>query len=223
MSTRLTASLVLATAVLGLGAYAVFRTEHTSLPNLDPPLRAIEARMTPRTSGPPSLPPGHPVVGANGSSHGVRVPQATESQDITWTVPSAWTQGASPSAMRIATYRVPHAPADTEDADVSVTRAGGTTDANIERWSSQFDDRGLDTRTEKDVHGLRVTIVEMNGTYLGSGMTSGAPARRAGWMLLGAIVEGAGTHYFFKATGPEATVRSARASFVALVDSLTPA
>jgi hypothetical protein len=124
--------------------------------------------------------------------------------------------------MRLATYRLPRAPGDAEDADVSVTRAGGTTDANIERWLGQFDDRGKDTRTERAIHGLKVTIVEVSGTYLGGGMMAGASTPHAGWALMGAVVEAPGAPYFLKATGPAATIRSAHASFMAMLDSITP-
>jgi hypothetical protein len=124
--------------------------------------------------------------------------------------------------MRLATYHVPRATGDTEDADVSVTRAGGTTDANIERWLNQFDDRGKDTRASRDVRGLKVTIVDVSGTYLGGGMTAGPSEPHPGWALLGAVVEAPGTPYFVKFTGPAATVRASRAAFNALIDSLTP-
>jgi hypothetical protein len=98
----------------------------------------------------------------------------------------------------------------------------GTTDANIERWLNQFDDRGKDTRAKKDVRGLKVTLVEVSGTYLGGGMMNSPSIPHPGWALLGAVVEAPGTPYFVKVTGPAATVRSARAAFDALIDSLTP-
>ena len=94
------------------------------------------------------------------------------------------------SSMRLATYHVPAAKGDADETDVSVVRAGGTTDANIDRWVRQFDE-------------------------------AGAPARK-GWSLLGAVVETSSSPYFFKMTGPTASVKAARGAFMALLDGLTP-
>jgi hypothetical protein len=126
--------------------------------------------------------------------------------------------------MRLATYGVPRAKGDVDDAEVSVMRAGGTTDANIERWLGQFTDAGKDVREVNRVAGLTVTVVTVAGTYVGGGMSPGSiAAPHPGWALLGAIVEGEGTPYFFKLTGPQSSVRAARPAFDALVASLHPA
>lgn len=184
------------------------------------------------------LPPGHPPIGAGGAgamgamsgmagggmTGSAGMPQANDDPaTLTWKVPATWKVLPNPSAMRLATYRVPRAPADSDDTDVSVTRAGGTADANIERWLTQFDARGKETRAESTVNGLKVTVVDVSGTYLGSGMTPGAaPGSHAGWSLLAAIVEGPGVPYFVKITGPAASVHAARPAFDALVASVTP-
>ena len=245
------ASLAFAAVVVGIGGYALLRPD--SLPaataaaptsNLAPAGRgngANEGNSGPGVAGPlpmgdsTPLPPGHPPIGA-GASGGMAamggsgtpgsggMPQANDDPaTLTWKVPATWKVLPNPSAMRLATYRVPRAAGDTDDADVSVTRAGGTADANIERWLTQFDGRGKDTRAESTVNGLKVTIVDVSGTYLGSGMTPGAaPASHAGWSLLAAIVEGPGVLYFVKVTGPAASVHAARPAFNALLASVTP-
>jgi hypothetical protein len=136
-------------------------------------------------------------------------------------VPDAWKTVPNTSSMRIATYRVPRAQGDTDDADVSVTRAGGGTEANIRRWVGQFDEAGQDKRTEKTVRGLKITTVEVSGTFIGGGMMGGASGPKKGWALLGAIVETPGSPYFFKLTGPAASVRAARPAFDALLTSVT--
>ncbi len=127
------------------------------------------------------------------------------------------------SAMRIGTYRVNPGSHAASPAEVSVIRAGGTTEANIQRWLGQFDDAGQETRTTKTVRGFKITVVEVSGTFLGGSMTPDAKSvAHPGWALLGAIVETPGSPYFFKLTGDAATVRAARASFDALLDSITP-
>jgi hypothetical protein len=229
MSPRI-ALIGLVTVLVGTGTFAVLRADSTPQPRPEASARGLDAVPT----GGPALPPGHPSISGAGamngmdsmsgetSPHHAALPQATDPPSIQWKAPAAWKAVANPSAMRLATYSVAPAPGDTESADVSITRAGGTTDANIERWFGQFEETGKATRTEKNVRGLKVTIVELNGTYLGGGMMGGATSPRPGWALLGAIVEASGAPYFIKVTGPAATVHSARVPMNALLDTLTP-
>lgn len=107
---------------------------------------------------------------------------------------------------------------------MTVVRAGGTTDANIKRWVGQFADAREEKRTERKVRGLKVTTVEIVGTFTGGGpmSMSADPGRHPGWALLGAIVETEGSPYFFKLLGPAATVSAARPEFQALIDSIVP-
>ena len=216
MRPRLTYA-ILFVALSGTAAFAIFHADKSQAASAHPPHLPETVGADPSPIG---LPPGHPPVGALGQDR--EVPSATDPPSVTWRVPAGWTALANPNAMRIATYRLPRAPGDAEDSDISITRAGGTTEANIERWMGQFDDRGKDIRSERTVHGCKVTVVEVTGTYLGGGMMGGASTRRPGWALLGAIVEASGSPYFFKATGPAATIHSSRASFAALLDSITP-
>jgi hypothetical protein len=132
-------------------------------------------------------------------------------------MPAGWQEAPSPNAMRLATYRAP------DGVEVSVSRAGGATDANIQRWVGQFDDVGHEVHAEKTVHGIHVVTVDVAGTFVGGGMTPGAPAEpRPGWALVGAVIESRSPPYFFKMTGPAAAVRAARAAFDRLVDGITP-
>jgi hypothetical protein len=135
---------------------------------------------------------------------------------MVWTVPTGWQTSPNPNAMRIATYR------PSPDTELSVARAGGSTEANIHRWIGQFDDAGKDVRTEKTVRGLSVHIVEVSGTYLGSGMPGAAADSRAGWTLVGAVVDTPGSRYFFKLLGPGDQVGAVRPSFDALLASIAP-
>jgi hypothetical protein len=167
-----------------------------------------------------TLPPNHPMIGAGGAPI-ASVRPVEEPPAIAWTVPDGWQAAPNPNAMRIATYRVPAAAGDDEDAEVTVSRAGGTTDANIQRWLGQFDDAGKDTRVEAMVRGMKVTIVDVKGTYVG-GMTPSAQPRR-GFALVGAIVETLGSPYFVKMIGPAKTVSAARPAFEKLVRGITPA
>jgi hypothetical protein len=116
---------------------------------------------------------------------------------------------------------VPHAPGDATDAELSISRAGGSAEANIERWIHQFDEAGQQTarRTTRTVGLADVAIVELQGAY--AGMAKGG-APQPGWALIGAVVSTPGMPYFFKLTGPARSVRAARGELDALLGSLAP-
>jgi hypothetical protein len=154
------------------------------------------------------------------SSQGAPVP-TNEAPAIAWVPPSNWQTVPSPSSMRIATYRVPRAPGETEEAELSVTRAGGTAESNADRWTAQFDRTAAAAREERTVQGLKVTVVSVTGTFLGGGMMGAPSSPRDGWALLGAIVETPGSAYFFKLVGPANSVQAARASFQGMIAGLT--
>ncbi len=222
------APIVLGVVVLGAGALALTRSGTPSEP---PPTPAPVERAAAQDD----LPPGHPSVAAaepsaepapGAAEHPSMPGQGGQSAAITWTVPSDWQTVPNPSAMRMATYRVPAASGGAEGAEMAVARAGGTTDANIERWRGQFAGAADNKpkRTEKTVHGLKVTIVELTGTYTPAGMMPGASPGEPhpGWALLAAIVETPGSPYFFKLVGPASAIRAARANFDGLIASISP-
>ncbi len=175
-------------------------------PPTDPPRQSDLSSET-------ELPPDHPPIGRNPMAQtGSGEPQA-----ITWKMPADWREEPNPNAVRLATYRTPGG------AEMSVARAGGSTDANIKRWIGQFEDAGASTPEAKTVHGLRVTTVQIVGTYgAAMGMGPEAPEPHRDWALLGAVVEAPGSPYFFKLVGPAPAVKAARASFDRLMASLAP-
>ena len=165
---------------------------------------------------PSALPPNHPSVAS-----AQRIPHAMPNGDnqrppsLDWKVPESWEVEANTNPMRLATYRVANG------SEVSVARAGGPVDANIIRWSQQFDNSPPGVRTDKQVRGLHVAIVRIEGTYSALGTSTAEPENHAGWTMLAAIVEVPGAPYFFKIIGPAAQVDGARASFDALIDSVS--
>jgi hypothetical protein len=166
------------------------------------------------------LPPDHPPVG--GAASPVETPAnaaatSDEAPSISWTVPTGWKTLPNPTAMRIATY------GPTADSELLVVRAGGSTDANFDRWVGQFEEPARSRRYEKTVRGLEVEILEVSGTYTSSGMVPGSSSvPHTGWTLLGAAVETPGSHYFFKLVGPSDQVQSAHRSFDGLIESIRP-
>lgn len=138
--------------------------------------------------------------------------------DMAWTAPASWKTAENTSTMRKATYKIPKVAPDADDAEMSVLAAMGGVAANVQRWEGQFG--GAKAKTEeKKVGGLKVTVVEIRGTYNGSGMPGMAQAGpKEKQMLLAAIVETDPEH-FFKLVGGEKTVEKARPDFDKLVAS----
>jgi hypothetical protein len=146
-------------------------------------------------------------------------PSVPAGKDVTWSAPAKWATMPNASAMRKATYKIPHTGDDKEDGEISVITASGGVDANIQRWAGQFG--GAKPKTEaRTPNGLKVTVVEMKGTYAGGmpGMGAGGGPKDH-WMLLGAIVDQGDVQWFFKGTGPEKTMTAAKPDFDAFVAS----
>lgn len=155
---------------------------------------------------------------------------AEQAAGLSWTAPKSWTsQGERP--MRAATYTIPAAKGDQEPAELAVfffgQGQGGPADANVKRWIDQF--RKADgssaesaaTVKKETLAGLPATSLDVKGTYLGGGPQMGSGAPKAGYRLLGAIVEGPGGNLYFKLTGPEKTVAEAAKPFRKLLEGIT--
>ncbi len=222
MSIRLASFLVMSAVVAAgsLGLYGVERSSDATAATAHPlsalPPLAMGGEEFPSENG-GMLPPNHPPIGGAMSSHGSAPVAASEAPSLVWKMPATWQEAPNPNAMRLATYRV------ADGAEVSVSRAGGDKEANIQRWIAQFDDVGHEGRAEKTVHGVHVVTVDIAGTYVGGGMAMGTRTEaRPAWAMVGAIAEGPDLPYFFKMTGPAAAVRAARPAFDRLVDSIAP-
>lgn len=145
-------------------------------------------------------------------------PKGAGPEDIGYDAPAAWNSVPNTNAMRKATFKIPKVAGDADDAELAVSSAGGGVDANIKRWAGQFG--GAEPKTEaRTVNGLKVTVVEIKGTFASGGMMGAPSAPKDKQMLLGAIVDGGDRLHFFKMTGPEKTVTSAKKDFDKFVAS----
>jgi hypothetical protein len=148
---------------------------------------------------------------------------------ITWEDPPGWTRVPGSSAVRKATYRPPRAAGDKEDAELAVfyfgPGQGGSVEANVDRWIKQFTDLKSDAvrREDREAHGLRQHTVAISKGTFSSGMPGASNAPKKDYALLGGIVEAPSGTYFFKLTGPAASVAAARPAFMKLLDSVKTA
>jgi hypothetical protein len=128
--------------------------------------------------------------------------------------------------MRKASYKVKALADDPEDAEAAVyyfgPSNGGSTEANIQRWIAQFPEVAPANvkRVERKANGMKQTVVDIQGTYDGSSMTIREPTKKPNFRMIAAVVETPAGSYFFKLTGPQKTVESAKAAFMALLDSV---
>jgi hypothetical protein len=128
--------------------------------------------------------------------------------------------------MRAMEYRVPRTGGDSEDAECFVITfgpgQGGSVDDNIERWVKQLQPATAPpVRTSRKAHGMTVSRVEVAGTFTPMKMPGGPPVEgpRTGWRLIGFVVETPTGPWFFKMTGPDATVKAAAKEIDAMIDS----
>jgi hypothetical protein len=181
---------------------------------------------SPAQSGP--LPPGHPPIGGAPPHPAVPAPPADPGgRALVWKVPPGWIEEKPASPLRRAQYRVP-GPAGPGECAVFYfgPGQGGDATANAERWAGQFRRSdgspvrdGFKTR-EIRVGDVAVLMVEVAGTYVG-GMGGGPEGpERQNYMLLGAIAKGPGANWFFRATGPRATMEAQRAAFEGMIRSI---
>jgi hypothetical protein len=150
---------------------------------------------------------------------------AQSAAGLHWTAPAGWKAGP-PQMMRAATYAVPAAPGDTGASECVVyffgAGQGGSVEANIERWKSQFTNAGKPAAAVVSKHsarGIPMTTIDVAGEYSGLGGPLAASKPVPGYRLLGAIVEGSGGNIFIKFTGPSKTVAANKAKYDALLAS----
>ena len=138
---------------------------------------------------------------------------------LKWTAPAGWKTESGSRPMRVATYTV----GDAECAVYFFGQAqGGAIQANLERWKNQFQGGPEGKAGKRTIHGLAVTTIDVSGTYNGmTGPGSGGGAPKAGYRMLGAIVENPGGNVFFKFTGPAKTIAANEAKFDLLLNSVT--
>jgi hypothetical protein len=165
----------------------------------------------------PSAPPSATVV---------VLPPEPKVPTVAWRDPPKWERVEGGSSMRKASYTIKAAPGDPEDAEAAVyyfgPSNGGSTEANIQRWTAQFPDvpAGDVKRVERQANGMKQTVVDIEGTFDGSSMTIREVGKKPNFRMLAAVVETPAGNYFFKLTGPQRTVESARNAFFGLLDTV---
>ena len=210
------------TALLDKQGAPATATPSSKLPAGHPPMGGMPA---PKGDG---LPSGHPPIG--GEAPG---PAEPPKGSLKFTPPAAWKEVGVTSAMRKAQFTLPKAAGDSEDGQLIVfyfgPGQGGSIEPNIERWKGMFTtadgkpvgDEAM-KRKSMEVGGMKVTTVDISGRYQDAPMGRPDPAGPTSkdYRMLAAIVETPEGPWFFKATGPTATIAGQVSNFDEFVKSV---
>jgi hypothetical protein len=156
----------------------------------------------------------------------------TEAVGLRFTVPAGWTRVPAASDVRAAQWRIQASASDGQEGELVLfffgKGKGGSAQENLDRWYAQVTEpdgrpaRDAGVVTIRTINGLRVTSLDLPGTYRPMPAGGGGADSRPGFRLLAAVVEGDDGPWFFRAAGPDATMATAKAGFDALLASVEP-
>jgi hypothetical protein len=150
--------------------------------------------------------------------------------ELRFKAPAEWVVEKPSSSMRLAQYKLPKAQGDSEDASLVVyffgENQGGSVQANLERWISQFQQPDGSSSSSKakletiTVNQLKMSTIDLAGTYVaetapGSGVRHNNPDYR----LRAAVIETSKGAHYVKLVGPSKTVSRWEKAFNAYLQS----
>lgn len=147
-------------------------------------------------------------------------------KDITLNVPTTWKQSPASNNLRTAQFAIPKVEGDRDDAELVVYffgGAGGGVNANLERWSGQFQPGGKKQKIYKgESKQGEYYLLDITGVY---NKPIGPPINRQtnptpGYQMLAVVlmVKDKG-NYFLKLTGPQKTVAAASKALRLAIDA----
>ena len=147
-------------------------------------------------------------------------------KDITLNVPTTWKQSPASNNLRTAQFAIPKVDGDRDDAELVVYffgGAGGGVNANLERWSGQFQPGGKKQKIYKgESKQGEYYLLDITGVY---NKPIGPPINRQtnptpGYQMLAVVlmVKDKG-NYFLKLTGPQKTVAAASKALRVAIDA----
>ncbi|HTE16959.1 MAG TPA: hypothetical protein VK689_01095, partial [Armatimonadota bacterium] len=155
--------------------------------------------------------------------------------NVTGTVSGEWTAQPAGGQFRLAQFAIPKAEGDTAPALLIVFHfgrgGGGSVEDNVRRWTGMMrqpnggDSARLAKRDLKEREGLRISTMDLSGTYLERPFPmSDQFTERPNYRMLAAIIEttaeGAEGPYFIRLVGPAKSVTAAQPGWDAMIASL---
>lgn len=137
--------------------------------------------------------------------------------ELKFKAPEGWIAEKPSSSMRMAQYKLPRVEGDPADANFVLyyfgSGQGGSVQENVDRWIAQMEQPGGATSKEKakvetiTVNGLKVTTVDVSGTYVAQMSPGSATLHNdTNQRLKAAVIETTRGNYFAKLVGPDKTV-----------------
>ncbi len=142
---------------------------------------------------------------------------------LAFTLPTAWTRQQPSSSMRAVEAEIPGSAGSGQLAVFFFgPGGGGSVDANLDRWTAQMaEPKSAPVREQFESGDYLVTTIQQTGTLVASTMGTFPTTDQPGYGLLGAVVEGPGGPWFFKAVGPQATLAEQQTAFRAMLENLS--
>jgi hypothetical protein len=172
-----------------------------------------------------SLGRGAPALSQEAKKSGQQVTLAEGK--LTLTAPANWKKQQPSVRIIEAEFAIPAADGDKNDGRLTIMAAGGTVEANIERWVGQFsqpDGKNTKdiTKSEKTtVDGQEVNLVDISGPYKDQRGPFAPAQTYEDYRMLAAIVSTKDSgRYFIKLYGPRKTIGANEDAFRKMVESL---
>lgn len=141
--------------------------------------------------------------------------------EIRFTAPEGWGRKGAGNAFVAAEFTLPKAEEGGEDGRLTVSFAGGSVEANADRWRGQFGGKpSAESVKELEVDGIKVTMLDFSGEFDDSRGPFARGAKKPGYRMMGAMIPiEEGRMCFVKATGPEETIAANAEKIVTFVYS----
>ena len=184
---------------------------------------ATAAAPAPEATGQPTGDSGPvgPISSRGGTVADSQAPAGEASGAIDFDLPKSWESQPPSSSMRLSQAVIP-GPGGPGDFAVFYfgPSGGGGVEANIDRWIGQMETTDPPKPEIFESGGLKVTWVDVKGTLKPGQMGMSNTTAMSDARLYGAVVEGPGGPWFFKATGPDATLGPQRDAFVTILKNV---
>jgi hypothetical protein len=136
-------------------------------------------------------------------------------------VPAVWKPQTPRVKLIEAEFSIPAVEGDPADGRCTVMGAGGTVQANIDRWVAQFAKTERNRSEKREIAGQEVHLVDLVGTYKDQRGPFAPAELREDYRVLGAVIVTRDLGlYFVKFYGPKATVSAHEKAFLDMLNSL---
>jgi hypothetical protein len=142
---------------------------------------------------------------------------------ITLDAPATWESKTPGSPIIAAEFVLPRADGDDADGRLTISTAGGTVEANIDRWKGQVDPPPQQPlREEINVAGLKITVVDFTGDFNDQRGPFAPAVKRPSYRMIAAVIPVDSQLHFIKATGPQNTIAKHAEAIHEFIRSVQP-